>query len=83
MAPPRIVIEPPLINFWPEAQIAELARHARRARRFVANYVEAIRWTSSFVKVRGEIKGLLQKRLAAGVADERARSRLRLIESQL
>ncbi|WP_395022006.1 hypothetical protein [Dongia sp.] len=80
----QVVIEPPLINFWSETQIAELARRAPDVPDLLlADYVEAMRWTPGFVKVRGEIKDLLQKRLAAGIEDERLRSRLQIVESHL
>jgi hypothetical protein len=80
----EIVIEPPLIDFWSDIQVAELARRAPDVPdALLANYLDAMRWTPSFVKVRGEIKALVQKRLAAGVANERVRSRLQLTESQL
>jgi hypothetical protein len=79
-----VVIEPPIINFWSAADVAQIARRAANvpdAR--LADFIAAIRWTPEFAEFRGEIREMLSKRLASGVTAEEARQRLERLRDSL
>ena len=80
----EIVTEPPLITFWSETDIVEIARRAPAVPdALLANYIQTIRYTLGFAKVRGNVKDLLDARLASGPADEKVRQDLQGLRDRL